>query len=440
MNHRQHCREYFYWLVFVTVLLLSAAVLFSGDMLPEKADISWRWINSGIGGVMFFSIIYFAFLAISACFAPHWRKKEFSGCGCTVIVPAYNEGRQVAETLKSLLKSDFPKEKLQIIAVNDGSADDTLFWIREVAAEYPEVVTVIDFPENRGKKAALCAGIRAAAFDYVVTVDSDTVVKADTLEKMLYPFADAQIGAVAGTIVKNSGARNFHTLMCDVTLIFGCGLLRKAQSFCGNVFCTPGALSAYRKSALLPLLDEWSEQKFLGVPSRIGEDRAIATLLLQNEWRIVYQEEAVAETGLPENYCGVCRMLLRWTRSDIRENLLMSKHVLGKIFTLRPKYLNLFFHWCFLSINMILPFFLLPAVVALWFEPAPAAYKISLIITVNALWSLIPAVVYWRYKRSLRQVIWAFIFGFYAQFAISWVAIYSFFTLRNSRWLTRELP
>ncbi len=436
MGERQRYREYLYWLGFMIILGSSVSMLVLGYIRRAENEIFWSAINAVIGGVTLFSVIYFAFLAISACFAPVWDKRPIAGC--TVIVPAYNEGRQVAETLLSLMRSDFPQEKLQIIAVNDGSADDTLYWMNQIAGRFPEVIRVIDLPENRGKKAALCTGIREAVFDFVVTVDSDTVVKRDTLDKLLYPFKEQDVGAVAGTIVKNSGNSNFHTLMCDVMLVFGCGLLRKAQSCCGNVFCTPGALSAYRKCALLPLLDCWLSQKFLGVPSRIGEDRAIATLLLQNNWRIVYQESAVAETKLPESYCGICRMLLRWTRSDIRENLLMSKYVLKELFTPDRKHLNLFLHWCFLSVNMLLPFFLLPAAVMWCLEPAGAAYKFSLLFTVNVLWSLIPAVIYWRYKRSLRQVIWAFIFGFYAQFAISWIAIYSVFTLRDSRWLTRE--
>ena len=435
----QRCREYVYWLIFLVLLFLSVSVLWYSGWNFYVGDIAWHWINAGIGGTMAFSIIYFLFLGFSCCFSSGWKKKgELTGC--SVIVPAYNEGKHVAATLESLLKSDFPPDKLQIIAVNDGSGDDTLFWIKSVAEKYPQVVQVIDLPENKGKKAALCAGIKAARFDLVVTVDSDTLVKPDTLEKLLYPLADETIGAVAGTIVKKSGKYNIHTLMCDVTLVFGCGLLRKAQSCCGNVFCTPGALSAYRKRAILPLLDEWLQQTFMGMESRIGEDRAIATLLLRNNWRIVYQPDAVAETSLPESYCGVCRMLLRWTRSDIRENLLMSKYVIKRFFTFKRGGINMFCHWLLLSINMLMPFLLIPSAVLLLFEPADLAYKISLLFVVNVLWSLIPAAVYLNCRKSLRQVIWAFIFGFYAQFAVSWVAIYSFFTLRNSRWLTRELP
>ena len=86
---------------------------------------------------------------------------------------------------------------------------------------------------------------------------------------------------------------------------------------------------------------------------------------------------------------------------------------------------------------MLMPFLLIPSAVLLLFEPADLAYKISLLFVVNVLWSLIPAAVYLNCRKSLRQVIWAFIFGFYAQFAVSWIAVYSFFTLRNSRWLTR---
>jgi cell division protein FtsZ len=117
--------------------------------------------------------------------------------------------------------------------------------------------------------------MKKAKGEFIATVDSDSIVEKTTLKKLVQPFANKKIGAVAGTITGKNCATNSHVCMLDVMLIFGCEFLRKAQSVTGNVFCTPGALSCYRKSAILPVIDQWLGQTFLGVEARIGEDRAI---------------------------------------------------------------------------------------------------------------------------------------------------------------------
>lgn len=438
-SRRQCIVEYLLWVIGGGVFCGLLLILLSREHWGV-GNLNWSWINCGIGIAFFYSVFYFAFLLCSAVLAPRWKKPELESCpACTVIVPAYNEGQHVLLALESLLAVDFPREKLQIIAVNDGSKDDTLQWIKRAACGNEAVITVIDLPENKGKKHALYTGMKLARHEFIVTVDSDSVIRKDALKKLLYPFADPSVGAVAGTLVKKVDSRNFHTRMCDVMLVFGCSLLRRSQSCCGNVFCTPGALSAYRRSAVLPLLDEWLEQTFMGVPSRIGEDRAIATLLLGRDWQIVYQEDAVAETCLPEKYTGVVRMLLRWTRSDFRENLMMPGKVFRKMDWKSRRSWNCLFHWVLLSVNMLSVLWLFPAVVLFLSEPASLIYKLAMLTAVNLIWSLFPALIYWYKVKSLRQMIWAVIFGFYSQIALSWVGIYALLTMRDSRWLTREL-
>ncbi len=429
----QILREYFYWVVFLSFISISLWVLNEAEYFPGD-DFSWLYINIWSGTSLIFSIIYFLFLGISALFCQHYPPND-KKITCSVIVPAYNESRHIAETLQTLLDSDFPQEDLEIIAVNDGSQDDTLYWIKQANASGR--INIIDLKQNQGKKHALYQAIKIAKNEFIITVDSDTIVKKDTLKKLLFPFTDPRIGAVAGMIQKKADAVNFHTLMCDVMLIFGCGLLRQAQSFSGNVFCTPGALSAYRKSAVMPLLDEWLNQTFLGTPSRIGEDRAIASLLLQKNWQIVYQPAAESETCLPETYTATCKMLLRWTRSDIRENILMLKFIITGISNPDGRFLNIFLHWFFLNINMLLPLLAIPGMIFLFSTSAHIGYKIAMLLVVNMLWSLIPVIVYYLKRKSIRRTIWAFIFGFYAQFALSWITLYSLFTLHNSNWLTR---
>src|SRR5690606_2354868 len=87
--------------------------------------------------------------------------------------------------------------------------------------------------------------------------------------------------------------------------------------------CTPGALSAYRMSAVRAVLERWSTQTFLGQPCTIAEDRALTTWLLREGHRSVYQRTAVVETLMPTTLGRMARMLVRWERGNIREDLVM---------------------------------------------------------------------------------------------------------------------
>ena len=439
---RLKLRDYFLWAIVFAVSAAGVLLFSHNDLNSGYADYP-VWLTVILSGSFLFSVTYFLFLIISARYSSLRHRsatypEEYPGC--TVIVPAYNESSQVVETLESIINSAYPEEKMQILTVNDGSTDDTLEHLRLAVEKYPSRLTLIDLPCNQGKKHALCTAIRQAEHEFIITVDSDSIVGTDTLYQLLRPFVRKEVGAVAGAIGKKTTAENFFVRLFDVMLVFGCSLLRNAQSLQGNVFCTPGALSAYRKSAIFPLLETWQNQSFMGVPSRIGEDRAIATLLLENRWQIEYQSSAFAETALPENYVTMCRMLLRWTRSDIRENILMSQFACRNLRAMTRRSWNLFIHWLFLSVNMLLPLLLLPVAFTAFFLTEKITVQLGMILIFATLWSIIPAAVYWQHRHSLRDTVWAFICGYFAQAALSWIAVYSLFTLRNSNWLTRQRP
>ena len=402
-------------------------------------DLFPGWFGYIFSGSVVISIGYFIFLALSALtykVDTNVLAEKDLPC-CTVLVPAYNEGRHVADTLWSLLDADYPEEKLEIIAINDGSKDDTLYWIEKVVKESNGRVSCIDLAVNGGKKHALYTGMKRAKGDFIVTVDSDSLVKKDAVQKLMIPFRDPAIGAVAGNIRGKRDDTNFYMQMMDVLLIFGCEFLRGGQSVTGNVFCTPGALSAYRKKSILPLLDEWLDQSFLGVPSTIGEDRAIATLLRREGYRIVHQKDALAETCLPGTYIKLVKMLIRWTRSDIRENFLMAGTVLKNLSSFSWQDISYFIHWISIFLNMFLPFVFLPAVlISLWVSSFPL-YQTGVLFISVMIWSLLPAIIYGK-ERGIRKVCRAFIFGFFTLLFLSWMPIYSLFTMRNSKWLTRE--
>jgi hyaluronan synthase len=99
---------------------------------------------------------------------------------CTVIVPAYNEGNLVFQTLLSIANSDFPKHKLQILAIDDRSKDDTWYWIKKAKEQLGDQIVVVQQTENKGKRHALYRGFNLGTSEIFVTIDSDSMIKPNT--------------------------------------------------------------------------------------------------------------------------------------------------------------------------------------------------------------------------------------------------------------------
>ncbi len=355
-----------------------------------------------------------------------------------VIVPAFNEGQQVFETLKSLLASDYPKDKLEIITVNDGSKDDTWNWMYASVEKSGGRIIAMDLPRNAGKRNALYKGLLVSTADIIVTLDSDSIVTKETIREIAAPFvADPTIGGVAGNIrVLNTKSRIIPKML-DVSFVFGFEFLRSAQSMVRAVLCTPGALSAYRRKALLPYMDEWVNEKFFGKPANIGEDRAITNILIREGWGVVFQRTATVFTEMPVTYKGLCKMMIRWSRSNVRENFSMSKFAFRKLDgeddDLTGMQINLIVQIFWMISPIIFTFYVFWCV---FHEAVNFLIGISVSII---LWSTLPAFIYAR-RYSAKESLWSYVYGFFSFLTLFWISPYSLITVYQSGWLTRQQP
>lgn len=415
--------------------------------LPEQRIFFWQ--NSGFPRIMFtigmaFAVFTTLYMLLQAVLAAFYRaKKPVTDDAllpeCTVIVPAYNESEGVYSSLMSILEVDYPAEKLEIIAINDGSQDDTWQWIQKAAKDSDGRISPINLEVNGGKKAALCKAIRLSRNPITVTVDSDSLLEKQSFRALMAPFADSSVGAVAGTIRVRNMHKGILPRMLDVCFVFGCDFMRCAQSVLGYVLCTPGAISAYRKDVVLPLLDTWLAQTFLGAPSTIGEDRALTSLILQSDHKVVTQSNAVAFTQVPENYPGLCKMLLRWTRGDIRESLMLLKFATRRWSITDWKWSLFQLNIASQIIGMALPFIFIPCTVYTFVQFSDhLLFMLYYTFSINSVWSLLPAVIYAK-RNSKSGALWAFVYGVFSLIALSWICVYSLLTLKNSSWLTREI-
>lgn len=356
----------------------------------------------------------------------------------TVVVPAYNEGRQVYETLRSIAASDYPAEKLHLVAVDDGSADDTWSWMRRARDEIERHIVAVRCPENRGKRAALLEGFARAEGEVIVTIDSDSEVLPDTLRNLVAPFVDdPRVGAVAGNVrVLNRGA--LLGRMLDVSFTYSFELLRASQSEVDAVLCCPGALSAYRRDLVEALKGEWAAQTFLGVPATIGEDRALTNLILREGALVRFQSNAVVLTEVPVTTTKLARMFLRWARSNVRETLVLGRFVFRRFRETPMAGARVNFVWS--ATRTVLGAF--SFLTAPWLIAARPAV-LGLVVLGALAVALLNASVYVLAREEPGRVgaaLWAFPYGLYSTVALSWISLWALLTPQRSAWLTRDLP
>jgi hyaluronan synthase len=350
----------------------------------------------------------------------------------TVIIPAYNEGAMVEKAIHSVAASDYPAGCLEIICIDDGSRDDTWDYIDRSQKAWPHLIKAIRFPKNRGKREALYAGLTQGRGEYFVTLDSDSVIEPMTLKHIIAPLLqDPEVGAVAGNVKVYNRTTNFITRMLWVRFILSFDFLRASQSMYGFVFCTPGALSAYRRQSIFPILEKWRRQKFLGVSCTIGEDRAFTNFVLRQGYRTVYQRSAVVHTLVPETYQSLCRMFLRWDRSNFRESLIQLSYMFTKY---RKKHrLMPILDFFIRELEFPFVFFFLPL---LLFNVVSHPMVLLKFVTGMGLISFFLTFYYIQQERDM-DFIYGVLYSYYAILLLRWIKPFAFFTLRNGRWLTR---
>ncbi len=215
----------------------------------------------------------------------------------SVVIPAYDEELCIPKTLRSLAASDHPVE---IIVVDDGSHDGTADIARSLALEN---VTVIRQP-NGGKPAALNTGVLRASHDIVVMLDADTVFAPSTVGRLVQPFADPRVGAVAGN-AKVGNRRRLLGRWQHIEYVMGFNLDRRMYDLLRCLPTIPGAVGAFRVEAL----------RDAGMMSAdtLAEDTDITMALHRAGWEVRYAPDALAWTEAPATLRQLWRQRYRWS-------------------------------------------------------------------------------------------------------------------------------
>lgn len=218
----------------------------------------------------------------------------------SIIIPAWNEEKGIVQTISSALEIDYPRDKFEIIVVDDGSTDNTYKIASELKSKN---VRVFRLSKNGGKGAAMNYAISKSSGEIIVTMDADnTRVSPDALKKMVAYFDSPKIMCVspAMAIYKPKG---ILPRVQQIEYLLGV-FLRKAFGTVNAIHITPGAFSAYRKVFF---------EKYGGFDEHnLTEDMEMALRVQYHQYFIVNNPNAVVYTICPNKFVNLMKQRRRW--------------------------------------------------------------------------------------------------------------------------------
>jgi len=223
----------------------------------------------------------------------------------TVMIPAFNEETVIVRAVHGVLAST--DVRIEVIVIDDGSADRTSELVKEAFADEPRVRLLT--LENGGKARALNEGLKLATGEIVVALDADTQFEPTTIARLARWFADPSLGAVAGN-AKVGNRVNLVTKWQALEYITAQNLERRALARLNAMTVVPGAVGAWRLAAI---------ESVGGYPDdTLAEDQDLTIAIQRAGWKVHYDQYAVAWTESPESFGGLAKQRFRWAYGTLQ--------------------------------------------------------------------------------------------------------------------------
>jgi len=407
-------------LAYLGAIAFAVYVVWSQNGWAFQGDTLFLSVFFGVIGLL---ITYFLLSGI------HWR--TFSHLPAAhgrvlCVVPVYNEDPDlVHETVRALLQQTILPDAIHV--VDDGSRvpvptfeDPLVHWHRI---------------ENSGKREAQAHALsmyEPGEFDYVLTVDSDSVCDEDALEELLKSMSDDRVQAATGMIFVRNWSTNLLTRFTDINVVTSCLLFRMARSVLGIVSPTSGALALYRSEVVYDNLDDYLENgKQAG---GAGDDRRLSFYAMLRG-QVVGVSEAVVSTQLPDRWGACFRQRMRWSKSAW----------LGTPFVLtNMRWLMVAFYVFPLLFSLMWPF-AVAALTSIWiFQDNPNGLLRGLLFWLMV--SLTQTWIYMVYRPGLTlrqrfgQWLLSPIYPIFGLLILRPAAYWALTKLKDTSWHTREEP
>ena len=422
MSRRERAQAAIYAGLFVLVLV--SASLFLSQFLGSATF--WRQFTLAYLFLLLVYTVYLFVLLFVNDLRPG-RYPLYAGEKIAVLIPCFNESPELLQhAVRTVCAA---RGRKQVIVIDDGSRNGVRGYLAELAEQLE--IDVHYFPENRGKREALHYAVTNLLDDdveFVVTIDSDTVLEADALVRVVEPLKSPGIGAATGNVLLLNEEQNLLTRMVGTYYWVGLNIYKQAQSVIRSVVCCSGCLAAYRATLLRELIDEFASQRFLGERCTHSEDRHLTNLVLRHGYDVVYVEDAVSWTETPSTLRGFLRQQRRWKRGYIRESIYTLSYAWrGK----RLLFLQVLF-W-----DLTAPFLSFGLRVAL--VVTVIRFPELVLTTIVPSWLVLLLIRYIFVPLRARDKLGGLVlYMLFYEVCLYWLNLWALLTVRNTSWVTRQ--
>ncbi|MFH0752503.1 MAG: glycosyltransferase [archaeon] len=273
---------------------------------------------------VYFLTLYFSIFWLLVLFEeeePEKKKELKKYPKFSVLIPAFNEQRTILGTIESAANLDYPKDKLEIIVVNDGSKDNTQKIVEEYIKTHQTFTKIkLINQENKGKGAALNVALKKATGEFFACLDADSFIESNALQIMLPFFENETVGAVCPMMkIKNPKTLLQKMQWYEYMVNF---FFKKLNAKLDCVHVTPGPFSTYR-TKLIKDLGGYDE-------NNLTEDLELAIRLQKHNHKIVQTLDTTAYTIGPNTLRGLFKQRNRWYKGSFYNTLRYRKLLFNK--------------------------------------------------------------------------------------------------------------
>lgn len=366
----------------------------------------------------------------------------------SVVLSCFNESEETFKCLESIVNSNYPKDKLEIIAYDDCSPDDTWMWIQKAAAKWPDLIIAKKNEVNLGKCFTHVNMAKEATGEVMISVDSDTIIDVNCVREIMAVYAaNPNIGGVGGQIrIKNinDSLITQHRAIQYASIFF---TFKTIENMFKSSRCLMGPCTSFRTEVYRDLIEHIEARNFLGIRITYGED-TFATMTLnlgtlgpnKKKWYTWNELDAIAWTGQPATITKYLNQQMRWRRSAVNMMLFAAKRMIKGLTGTIP----------FSAIVVALPYLVLVVTTMTYF-----LYHVLLgdilqfvFMCMALTWPAITlrALIYNRYVGKFDTKVGRMknpvLVGMFAAIwlPVSWIVItfFAMFTLDDGGWVTRQ--
>jgi len=352
----------------------------------------------------------------------------------SVLLPCYNEGRTVYNSIESISKSNYPSDRFEVIAQDDCSVDDSYEWMVKAQRDFANIpIRVGRNISNCGKARTVCNALEHSTAEIIISIDSDCIFHPDAIRELTACFAEPGIGSVGGRVGVSNPNDNIITMIQTIVYYAAFELYKIPENWTRSVCCISGCLFAIRRELLLELEPILRARHWFGVPVNQGEDRFLTHQTLLRGYGTYINNDALCWTAVPNKLSVLFKQQLRWRSSIVRDLFFTLRSLPQHVFKLHP---NTVFTLVLTPLTALVALMVMVTMLTCdplaWTGPQPLVFYLGL-----------AAVFSWAIKKySVRETIQhPLAFGAYLAWSIVsslFITPLSLLTLDSGDWGTRN--